>query len=85
MNGMTISKDTLRSRVKRPVHFTFYRDGALHYACHDGWEFAVPVGDTTNAQGGSPTFNQEEKGITLMRWIRKQMEAEAAWRAETSP
>jgi hypothetical protein len=32
------------------------------------------VQETTNAQGASPTFNAEEKGIILMRWMRKYME-----------
>lgn len=76
--------DTFRSRVKGRVRFSFYRDGALHYACDDGWEFPVAVEDTTNAQGASPTFMAEDKAVVFMRWIRRQMEIEAAWRAEIS-
>lgn len=76
-----INREDLRERVKGMVRFEFYRDGALHYVCIDGWEFPVPVTDTTNTQGGSPTFNAEEKGITMMRWIRKQMETEVEWRS----
>lgn len=76
---------TLKTRVKGPVHFSYFRDGALWYACTDGWTFPVPVGsDTSNAQGGQPTFNATEKGITMMRWIRKAMESEAQLRAEAS-
>jgi hypothetical protein len=72
----------LKARVKGRVRFVFFRDGALHYSCDDGWVFPVPVADTTNAQGASPTFEAEAKGITYMRWIRKAMNAEAALRAE---
>ena len=67
----------LKARVKGRVRFVYYRDGALHYTCDDGWEFPVPVLDTENAQGSSPTFLAEDKGIVFMRWIRKTMEAEA--------
>ncbi len=74
----------LKTRVKGRVRFVFYRDGALHYACDDGWEFPVPVMDTMNAQGSSPTFTAEDKGIVFMRWIRKQMAVEAAYQAEAS-
>lgn len=65
----------LRDRVKGRVRFVFFRDGALYYQCDDGFEFPVPVSDTGNEQGGAPTFFAEEKGITLMRWIRRAMEA----------
>jgi len=80
--SVQIEKSLLRERVKGKVRFSFYRDGALHYACEDGWEFPVPVEDTTNQQGASPTFLAEDKGIVFMRWIRKAMEAEATWRSE---
>ena len=72
----------LKARVKGRVRFVYYRDGALHSACDDGWEFPVPVLDTENAQGSSPTFKAEDKGIVFMRWIRKTMEAEAQLLAE---
>ena len=72
----------LKARVKGHVRFVFFRDGALHYACDDGWEFPVPIMDTMNAQGSSPTFPAESKGITFMRWIRKAMEAESQVHAE---
>ena len=80
---MAIEIDTtlLKARVKEPVHFSYFRDGSLIYVTGDGWEFPVPVEDTINEQGGSPTFNAEEKGITLMRWMRKAMQAEAELRA----
>jgi hypothetical protein len=78
----TINTELLKARVKGSVRFVFFRDGALHYVCDDGWEFPVPVTDTENVQGSSPTFMAEDKGITFMRWVRKQMEAEAQLAAE---
>jgi len=80
-----MAKDSgLKERVKGGATFQFFRDGALWYAADDGWEFPVPVSDTTNGQGSSPTFNAKEKGITLMRWMRKHMETEAQWQAEAA-
>lgn len=67
---------TLKERVKHPATFAFFRDGDLWYKTYDGWTFPVPVSDTENAQGGAPTFNAIEKGITMMRWIRKAMSRE---------
>ena len=74
MSNKNVDIELLRSRVKCRVTFAYFRDGALWYTTVDNWEFPVPVADTTNAQGGSPTFHADEKGITLMRWIRKAME-----------
>lgn len=74
----------ITQRVKGPVHFSFYRDGALWYACEDGWEFPVPVSDTSNSQGASPTFLRDDKGITFMRWIRRHMAEERRWREGSS-
>ena len=79
---MAINSALLKQRVKGAVKFAYFRDGSLWYTTEDGWVFPVPVSDTMNAQGGSPTFNSEEKGIILMRWLRKAMEQEAALRAE---
>lgn len=79
---MPIDTTLLKQRVKGMVRFSYFRDGALWYVAEDGWEFPVPVADTDNSQGGSPTFNAEEKGMLLMRWMRKAMEAEAKLRAE---
>lgn len=71
---------TLTQRVKGSVKFSFFRDGSLWYATDDGWEFPIPVDDTANEQGGSPTFPASDKAITYMRWIRKHMDALAAAR-----
>lgn len=51
------------------VHFTFYRNRALHYTTDDGFVFPVPVD-----QAGSATFNASERAMLLMRYIRAQLE-----------
>ena len=79
---MTNKSPLLLERVKSRVQFAYFRDGALWYTCGDGWEFPVGVADTINAQGASPTFKAEDKGIVFMRWVRKHMETEAAYQAE---
>jgi hypothetical protein len=77
-----IDMSLLKRRVQGTVRFTCFRDGDLFYECEDGWEFPVNVAETQNAQGASPTFKRDDKAITFMRWIRKQMEQEDEWRAE---
>ena len=51
------------------VKFKFYRSGVLYYETEKGLVFEVPVSDT-----GDAVFNQDEKAILFMRWIRKQIE-----------
>lgn len=48
--------------------FKFYRDGQLWYQIQD-FVFPVPLEDIGNA-----TFNNMEKGILMMRYIRKHMD-----------
>lgn len=60
--------DTLKNRVKGSTNFINYHDGALWYKCDDGFEFPVPMEDI-----GGATFNATEKGILMMRYIRKYM------------
>lgn len=79
-----IDSTLLKERVKDSVQFRYFRDGSLWYSTADNWVFQIPVSDTSNAQGSSPTFNATEKGITLMRWIRKAMEVEAENRREAA-
>lgn len=67
----------LTDRVKGSVNFSFFKDDCLWYKTDDGFEFPVPITDTTNAQGGSPTFLATDKAIYFMRWIRKAMEKES--------
>lgn len=69
-----IDMNLLKERVKNPVHFVRFEYPELWYRTHDGWEFPINVNETKNDQGGTPSFHAEEKGITLMRWIRKFME-----------
>ena len=73
---MKINTETLKSRVKGYVNFSFFRDGTLWYVCQDGWEFSIPMEDTMNSQGSSPTFDAQMKGIYCMKWIRKAMKNE---------
>lgn len=56
----------LKKAVKGNVEFQYFRDGALWYATEEGEVFPVPVEDAA-----SSTFNRVEKGMMLMRWMRK--------------
>jgi len=62
----------LLERAKNNVFFSHYREGSLWYCACDGWLFPVPTADL-----GSADANSCEKGITLMRWMRKHMDLEA--------
>lgn len=53
----------------KKAYFQHYRQGNLMYKTSDGFEFPVPVSETNDA-----TFPAEIKAITLMRWIRKQVD-----------
>jgi hypothetical protein len=74
-----------KERAKGNVQFAFFRDNELWYEACDGWRFPVHVSETGNEQGNNPTFDAEMKGITMMRWIRKEMldEENMATTAET--
>jgi len=48
----------------------FYRGGILYYQTEKGLMFEIPISDC-----GDACFNAEERAITLMRWIRKQIDA----------
>ena len=61
----------LTEAVKYPVTFEYYRDNCLWYSTHDDKIFPVPVSDA-----GSATFKKEEKGMLLMRWMRKWNESQ---------
>lgn len=57
------------------AEFRFYRGGQLWYSIVDGegnriFTFPIPITDT-----GSGTFMAEVSAITLMRWVRKALEA----------
>lgn len=50
----------------RRVLFDFYRAGLLYYTTEFGESFSVPITDV-----GDATFNNDEKAILLMRYMRK--------------
>lgn len=50
--------------------FQYYRDRSLWYETVTGLIFPVPISDID--QG---TFNATEKGMMMMRWIRKYIES----------
>jgi hypothetical protein len=57
--------------IGNKAYFSFYRAGNLYYIIRNKennnfYSFPVPIEDTNGA-----TFSRDEKGITLMRWIRK--------------
>lgn len=69
------------------AEFLFYRGGQLWYSvnldpdcdCENprNFIFSVPIEDT-----GSGTFDRSMKAITLMRWIRKEIENLASTTSE---
>jgi hypothetical protein len=50
--------------------FVRCRRGELIYVTETGFEFPIPFADI-----GDGVFNATEKAMTLMRWIRKHVEA----------
>lgn len=56
----------------KQVHFQFYRKGELHYKTDDGFSFVVPAADA-----GDGTFLSSDRAMLFMRYIRKQLEANA--------
>ena len=58
--------------VKNTAKFAYCTDGALWYEV-DNFRFSVPFAETVGA-----CFMPEHKAINLMRWIRKQLEENAA-------
>jgi hypothetical protein len=57
----------LKQLIKGNVEFQFYRDSQLWYKTEEGnFLFPVPVADIGNA-----TFAKVEKGLLMMRYIRK--------------
>lgn len=75
----TPREQSLISHVSGHSTFDFYRDGLLHFTTDTGFLFSVPVDEL-----GSGTVYQLNKSITLMSWIRIQMNlnADAKWHRE---
>ena len=63
--------ETIKEMVmnEKKANFVRYNDGNLIYETESGFEFPISVEE---AKGG--TFNAQHKAVTLMRWIRKQIE-----------
>ena len=58
--------------INKTAKFAYCTDGALWYEV-DNFRFPVPFAETVGA-----CFMPEHKAINLMRWIRKQLEENAA-------
>lgn len=54
----------------KKVTFMFYRKNELWYKTECGFEFPIPISDT-----GDACFNNEDKALLFMRWIRKHLES----------
>ena len=61
-------KFTIKEHIKGKVTFCHYRKGNLYYLTETGLLFPVPIEDT-----GDATFNNTDKAILFMRYIRKQL------------
>jgi len=62
----------------KKVQFTHFRRNELWYKTECGFAFAVPASDV-----GDATFNQEERAMLMMRYIRKQIDANKIGMAES--
>lgn len=59
----------IKEHIEGFCTFQFYKDGSLWYLTkHTDFLFPVPIPDIGNA-----TFNASEKGLLMMRYIRKHM------------
>lgn len=66
--GVSDKKD-VKYLIKGNVAFQYYRDSQLWYRTQfGGFIFPVPIEDIGNA-----TFNRIERGILMMRYIRKHL------------
>lgn len=60
--------NTVKDHVKGKSEFQFYRKGELYYKTNDtGFEFRVPCNND------DAVLNKEEKSITLMKYISKEL------------
>lgn len=60
-------KMNLKELIDGNAEFLYYKDSQLWYRTHNGeLTFPVPIEDVGNA-----TFKREEKGLLMMRYIRK--------------
>lgn len=72
---------SIKDMVKdgKQVEFLYFRSNELWYQTECGFKFAVPVSDT-----GDGTFYAKDKAMLFMRYIRKQLEANAEGLAEAT-
>lgn len=59
---------TLKDHVAGNAEFQYYRAGNLFYRTSTGLGFTIPVDETDGA-----SFGATVKGLTLMKWIRRQL------------
>ena len=64
---MSVLTDRIKDKI---VKFSRYSCGVLYYTCEDGFEFPVPIEDTSTS-----TFLAEDKAIYFMRWMKKYIES----------
>lgn len=60
---------TIKDHIQGEASFVRFVGGNLYYRTSTGLEFPVPIEDLGNA-----TINATEKGMLLMRYIRKHMD-----------
>lgn len=73
----------LKDRVQSNCTFVYAQGGDLYYLVVNGsYLFKIPYADTVDSGGSHPEFKALEKGIILMRWIKKQMELDQAIQEE---
>jgi len=63
-------KYDIKEHIQGQATFEYYRAGELWYRSAAGLLFPVPVSDV-----GDATFNASEKGMLMMRYMRKQIAA----------
>jgi len=65
---------SVKDHIRGYSSLTHYRKGYLYYETNDTkFTYRVPVDDT-----GDATFNIVEKSMTMMRYIRKEIDAQNA-------
>lgn len=60
----------LKDHIKGFADFQYYRAGELWYKSEAGLTFPVPIADVYDG-----TFNTREKGMLMMRYIRKYIDS----------
>ena len=66
---MSENELTIKDHIKGFVKFVKFKQGHLYYITETDFEFPVPI-----SEAGEAEFKNEEKGIHLMRYIRKHLD-----------